>query len=104
MDLTNLKPIDIALAVLMVAAMFLLSTDAMAALDMPGHKVVDEAKGWMFGATAITIAVILWAVTAIAALTPQVRQVTFVGLLLVTFGIALWFGAPTYVPLFTRLV
>lgn len=102
MDLTT-KSIDLTLAILMCAALFLLSFDVMA-LDMPGAKVVDEGYAWMFGPKALLIATIIWVITMIAAFMPQVRQVGFGGFVLVTAMIALWFGAPTYVPAFAKLV
>lgn len=83
-------------------ALFLFSAQAWA-IDLPGGKLIDEVDGWMFGTRALAAATVIWAIIVIMALMPNSRVgkgAVIVGALM----IILWFGAPTYVPLFKGLV
>jgi len=84
----------------MVIAGTLLMTSTFAfAADMPGSKLVKDVDSWLFGDIGLLIAGIVFAIVALLAFTPWSQRVQPWHALMLLFGLVLFFGAPTYMPI-----
>lgn len=77
---------------------FAIQATAVAA-DMPGFKLVKEIDGWLFGTPGLLVAGILFGFVALFAFTPWTQRVQPWHALLLLFGLVLFFGSPSYMPI-----